>query len=615
MQERIKSPLSPIHITISIIIILLSLYPLINNYKYNNHSKNWLNHDYGKNLLSSTEQYSVFMTEGGDNQVFSSLYFTYAEKLRQDVFPYDQKGNIFKRIYGDLRYVTYETLQTRSHIVNQGLFTGEEPFYTEIRSLKPPYLVPYPLGKPATYLTWKLPNPQTLGDFYYKLYGQMYKVQDISYAIIDHLEITGTASIDEITASLEETLGRTIEDQELNLWIAQLVRNKYITSRGTTLTFLKSYPKPFVKDPSLSFVKRWDEIDNLPYYDYLSREIVISFAYEQVTFLSESIQNQQRIYQNEDSKTIKNEIIQDIEKKWNQIEEYIALIKKVGPDSSATLHNLGIFYLTAKETFYLVEEDLIDQSIELWQMVVANTPYAWSTYNVLLWSYVREAIRNPQKSEAYFVEFDTALDQMTNNMTHFISMKKDITKAKPYQSIEQLVYLRENFNQVSGPAFLTQEKNVREMLNNNTPVNALDLAEIQAYFSKVINQLSFLGDTPQEQEFFKLWLRLWQRVKSNPDFFAWHVNLLGELANYGDLIDPVLFEITAQEASSYMPKNPKTQEDLTIFISMYKIAQITEDAIVIKQYEDLLLTMAQRVLPLEQFNAFQQQVIDNSPVI
>src|SRR5271157_4997672 len=76
-----------------ILIIILSVIPFISNYKYCDNHNNWLNHDYCKYLMSSTEEGSIYMTEGGDNQVFGSLYFTYAEKLRPDLTPYDQKGN------------------------------------------------------------------------------------------------------------------------------------------------------------------------------------------------------------------------------------------------------------------------------------------------------------------------------------------------------------------------------------------------------------------------------------------------------------------------------------------------------------------------------------------
>ena len=113
-----KKEFTPFTLIAALAVIFLSIIPFVENYKYNDNHLNWLNHDYCKNLMSSTELGTVFMTEGGDNQVFGTLYFTYAEKLRPDLTPYDQKGNIFKRIYGDMRYIDYTTLLWRQQLVN-----------------------------------------------------------------------------------------------------------------------------------------------------------------------------------------------------------------------------------------------------------------------------------------------------------------------------------------------------------------------------------------------------------------------------------------------------------------------------------------------------------------
>src|SRR5208337_3187566 len=113
-----------------------------------------------KNLMVSTEENSIFMTEGGDNQVFGTLYFTYAEKLRPDLTPFDQKGNIFPKIYGDMRYISdAETLPRRMNLVDSHLFQSEEPFYDNPRSSADPYFIPYWQGKRPVYLLWQRPDP------------------------------------------------------------------------------------------------------------------------------------------------------------------------------------------------------------------------------------------------------------------------------------------------------------------------------------------------------------------------------------------------------------------------------------------------------------------------
>ena len=593
-------------IILAILVVVLALVPAFNNYKYNDHSKNWLNHDYGKNLLSSTEEYSVFMTEGGDNQVFSSLYFTYAEKLRQDLFPYDQKGNIFKKIYGDLRYVIYDTLQERSTIVNEALFTGQEPFYVDIRSQKKPYLVPYALGKPATYLSWELTNQQLLGDFYYKNYGLMYKVQEIRYAVIDYIETLGSANINEIQIYLQEKLGRNVTQNEFNFWLDQLKQDRYISQSGNNIIFLKSYPKPFKKEPVDNFIIRWEEIKNLQHFDYLSREIVISYSYEQVNLLSDQIEELQMLRRIETSKNRQDQLDKQMLNLWDKLIKYTETIKKIGYDSAGTLHNLGIFYLNVPETFDFIRDDYMPMAMESWENALESAPYSWSTYNILLWAYVKQAIVEPENADIYFEQFDYYADTMTNNMTHWKSMRKDITKNPAYKSIEQLLEIRKRGDQLTGPHVIDLRNKTTQMINN---AQELDLRLLQSYFGIIINQINFLDNTPQKEEFFDLWYKVWNLYQNDPAFFQWHTSTLGELGGYGDLIDSGLFVITAQEADKHLPSlNTVAEKDLPNLISMFKIANATQNPTLSNKYRVKLLESSKKILPQEQYNQIKQQI-------
>ena len=593
-------------IILAILVVVLAIVPAFNNHKYNDHSKNWLNHDYGKNLLSSTEEYSVFMTEGGDNQVFSSLYFTYAEKLRQDLFPYDQKGNIFKKIYGDLRYVIYDTLQERSTIVNEALFTGQEPFYVDIRSQKKPYLVPYALGKPATYLSWELADKHLLGDFYYKNYGLMYKVQEIRYAVIDYIETLGSAHIDEIQIYLQEKLGRDIDQNEFIFWLNQLKQDRYISQSGNNIIFLKSYPKPFKKEPVDNFIIRWEEIKNLEYFDYLSREIVISYSYEQVNLLSDQIEELQILRRIETSKNKQEQLDTQMLNLWDELITYTETIKKIGYDSAGTLHNLGIFYLNVPETFDFIRDDYMPMAMESWENALESAPYSWSTYNILLWAYVKQAIVEPQNADIYFEQFDYYADTMTNNMTHWRSMRKDITKNPNYKSIEQLIEIRKRGDQLTGLHVIDLRNKTTQMIDN---AQELDLRLLQSYFGIVINQINFLDNTPQKEEFFDLWYKAWNLYQNDPEFFKWHTTTLGELSGYGDLIDSRLFVITAQEADKHLPSlNTVTDKDLPNFISMFKIANATQNPALRNKYRAKLLEASKKALPQEQYNQIKQQI-------
>lgn len=588
----------------ALIILSLSLYPLLTNFKYNDHSKNWLNHDYGKNLLSSTEENSVFMTEGGDNQVFSSLYFTYAEKLRQDLFPYDQKGNIFKKIYGDLRYVTYQTLEERKPLVDRGLFTGQEPFYADIRSSALPYLVPYALGKPATYLTWKLENPNKLGDFYYKNYGQMYKVQEIRYAILDYLENIKSESEANLRAYTQDTLGRQISNEEWKRWLSQLQSDGYIRKENNSIILVKTYKKPFSKDPKETFIKRWDDIKNLEYYDYLSREIVNSFAFEQVNLLSDEIQ----ALMNQKERNAKNtqEINEQIEQKWKNIEYYISLINKSGYDSIGILHNLGIFYLTAKDKFKL-EKDYIFNAISVWENVLDKFIYSWSTYEILLYSYLTASLKDPKNVNSYTEKFDHYYDQMMNAATHWKSMKKDIKKARPYQSTLRLVQIRQNIKNYTGPIFESQKQKALEELKKSA--NEINQTVVINYLNLLIQKLSLLQDQDFIIQIGNEWEYAWNKLKNNTEFFVWHSQVMYEIINsLGTHIFPnKLVNDTLTHGLTIVNQiNPIQKRINTIFI-LLKISEENNDKYT-STYKNLLKNTAKTYLSPEEYQQLSNQL-------
>ncbi|SFB86050.1 hypothetical protein SAMN02745150_01101 [Brevinema andersonii] len=601
-SKKISWPLA-----IGILVVMgLALYPLVENYKYNDHSKNWLNHDYGKNLLSSTEEYSVFMTEGGDNQVFSSLYFTYAEKLRQDLFPYDQKGNIYKKIYGDLRYVSLETLNNRQNAVDRGLFTGEEPFYEDIRSPEPPYFVPYALGKPSTYLTWKRPNPQELGDFYYKNYGQMYKVQPIRYALVDLLQITKESKINYLRKHLTDVLGRPINDQEWNRWTNELIQEGLVSRDGANLVFKRMYHKPFVKDPRETFITRWDDIENIEYLDYLSREIITSYAYELVMFLSDEIKNYEYLYEREDTLYLKTEFKQKLDELWDEVWYYADLAVRTGHDSSSILHNLGIFYLTINDNFMYQTNDYTPQAIEVWEKVTKQFPYSWATYNVLFWSYLQQAFKYPAQATQYLEAFDDQLKAMTNSMKHWKTMKKNLLKSQPYQAVAALVNMRDNFTQLGGETFAREAQNIQTLLQK--PADEIDINQVISYLTKVINRLIFSYDRELFENFIANWTMLWNKKKNDPIYRQWHIRTLGDIAGYREIVDQNLYRKTLNEASSLLPTVAKTQEDLATAISMSKIAEAVGDQRARNHYMQQFNRDAKNILTPQDYDQIQKQM-------
>ncbi|MBN1898465.1 MAG: DUF2723 domain-containing protein [Spirochaetes bacterium] len=72
-------------IIMSVVLMLLAYLPFKANFDENNVRHAWANDNYGRNILKTVEYRSVLFTEGGDNQVFSLLYHNYVEYKRPDV--------------------------------------------------------------------------------------------------------------------------------------------------------------------------------------------------------------------------------------------------------------------------------------------------------------------------------------------------------------------------------------------------------------------------------------------------------------------------------------------------------------------------------------------------
>lgn len=94
--------------------------------------------NYGENLLMTVPENSILILEGGDNQVFSLQTLQQIEGKRPDVAVYDQKGNIFDQIYGDLTRLSSSQLFENKVQADRLLITsGLPPENTEIRTFRP----------------------------------------------------------------------------------------------------------------------------------------------------------------------------------------------------------------------------------------------------------------------------------------------------------------------------------------------------------------------------------------------------------------------------------------------------------------------------------------------
>ncbi len=444
---------SLLSIGVTLIVLVLSAIPFVQNYKFNDNHLNWLNHDYGKNLMMSTEENSLLMTEGGDNQVFATLYFTYAEKLRPDLTPYDQKGNIFKKIYGDMRYIDSKTLTRRMDLVDAHLFNSEEPFYKDIRDRADPYFVPYWQGNRPVYLTWKKPSVNRLKiddyhmvydagipkvenqrqnqfiDKYYKRYGIMYKVMDIEYQLVDYLDIKKNISINEATQAFSRWLKRSVDRSYTLSKIHKLQKEGLVTLKGNHVIFVKMFPAPHGEDYFDNFLLRWKKAPNAQYWDYLTREIIINYDYQMGEIYRGKIRELKEIRAMEKRPQIIADIDKRIQEDWKKAMDHYNDAIFYGHDSISILHNVSVVFMNNGM------EDLSERAKTLLTKALDLYPNSFGTYNVFFSLLIRDSLKHPENRETNLNLADKYMNQIKHQFMRYKGSTKDYTKHRNWKQV------------------------------------------------------------------------------------------------------------------------------------------------------------------------------------
>ncbi len=264
-EEIADTKLKPYH-AISLIAISAIMIPIFAvNLSRNNNSKDFSNHDYSYNMMNSLPDNAVFATEGGDNQVFGLVYYTMVERRRPDLKIYDQKGNVFERIYGNLMKTDGRWLGDISDAVDKDFIESGRPYY----------------------MAWRREGLYRLGDYYFKAYGLVFKVQPIKYALIDELEFFKVLTVNDYKDIAKEHLKRDYENNKIAADLKALLDEglisaprKNIYDGNEKITFIKMYDLPFPElkteeDYWSSYVMQGtpEELSN---YDFLTREIFVS---------------------------------------------------------------------------------------------------------------------------------------------------------------------------------------------------------------------------------------------------------------------------------------------------------------------------------------------------
>lgn len=264
-EEITDTKLKPYH-AISLAAIFAIMIPIfVMNFSRNNNSKDFSNHDYSYNMMNSLPDNAIFATEGGDNQVFGLVYYTMVERRRPDLKIYDQKGNVFERIYGNLMKTDGRWLGSISDAVDKDFIDSGRPYY----------------------MAWRRDGLERLGDYYFKAYGLVFKVQPIKYALVDELEFFKVLTVNDYKAIAKEHLKRNYENKkvasDLNALLDEgliSVERKNNYNGNEEITFVKMYELPF---PELKTEEDyWDSYtmkgtaEEISHYDFLTREIFVS---------------------------------------------------------------------------------------------------------------------------------------------------------------------------------------------------------------------------------------------------------------------------------------------------------------------------------------------------
>ncbi|MCX7820786.1 MAG: hypothetical protein N2258_03830 [Brevinematales bacterium] len=480
---------------VAFLLFVFAIFTFLKNYKYNDNHLNWLNHDYSKNLLMCSEQNSVFMTEGGDNQVFGSLYFTYAEKIRPDISPYDQKGNIFKRIYGDLRYVDYQTIQRRMQLVDTHLFAGEEPFYVNIRDRKDPYFIPYWQGRRPVYLTWERPAPWELGevyfqdfkrplpqdyikslglgDYYYKRYGIMYKVQNIKYKLVDYLEVKKSITMNDAIKLFSDWLKRSVNRDFVSEKVNELKKEGLINVNGDRISFVKMYEPPLKDGYFENLLLRWKEIPNARYFDVLSREIVINYGYQFGEIYRERVNELIELKKGEKNPEIIKNIDSLIKENWEKAKEYYEVAIYYGWDSLSVLHNVGLVYLRNEL------EDLSAKAGELFRKGVELYPNSFGTYHVLFAYLLLDSFKNPANESKNLEEFEKYLKRLKKVLLWYKDSRGKYDNHPAWRNFAPLEAMVDNLKKI--PSSILKEKisYYETVLNSKMPIGQDKVVDFQ----------------------------------------------------------------------------------------------------------------------------------------
>ena len=395
-ELALTSPLEKYNLKyiISTVVLVAIITPIfILNLKRNNNYNDFSNHDYSYNLMNSLPENAIFATEGGDNQVFGLVYYTMVERRRPDLKIYDQKGNVFERVYGNLMKTDGRWIGEISDNVDKDFIEAGRPYY----------------------MAWKRNGIEKLGDYYFKSYGLVYRVLPIRYALVDELEFFKYSTVNDYKKLADSKLKTDYSDAKIAKDINMLLDEGYISTPRKNL-YNGNEEIVFVKglDPAFENLKTeedyWNSytINGTPeeqsQWDFLTREIFVSsYGLAKIEFYNGVINRyNQLITSMGDSNIARNGMTKD--GALLKIEEYQKLklaeedkILTIGFDMSNVFFALGSQAIAEKQ---------YEKAIKMFERVVELEKLVYPAYFNLTasYEYLARSPETPYSEEKGYLE-------------------------------------------------------------------------------------------------------------------------------------------------------------------------------------------------------------------
>ena len=213
-------------------------------------------------------------------------------------------------------------------------------------------------GRPY-YMAWRREGLHRLGDYYFKAYGLVFKVQPIKYALVDELEFFKSLTINDYKNIAKEHLKRDYEDSKIASDINALLDEGLISTQrkdkyngNEEIEFIKMYEIPFPElkteeDYWNTYIMQGTE-EEISNYDFLTREIFISsYSLAKIDMYNRKIKTYNKLleYMGNDNiakngitKNEANEKIEELKKLKREEEDKML---KIGFDMSNVYFSIG----------------------------------------------------------------------------------------------------------------------------------------------------------------------------------------------------------------------------------------------------------------------------------